>query len=162
MEKEDQIEVIKFLKSAEYQTTLRKYENKYINKYNKFEEKYFSAAYYTSNEPEYSENAMQSRKYKIFKERIDDVKWISRGAELVRELLEEQAKNIKSHAMNSVTNSFGWSKDVAVFTEDDLFKFEMLHEKDFHIFIIWIMNPGDEMDMDDKYSIYEDPEEQLV
>jgi hypothetical protein len=111
---------------------------------------------------EYSELAMQTRKLKIFRDRIADVKGDNEGAVLVREILEEQALNIRSHLYNTVTNSFGGSKDMACFSEDDIVKFKMLHEKDFHIFIVGIMNSGrEEISAADKYSIYESPEDQL-
>jgi len=166
MLKENQVEVIKFLKSPEYQTVLKKYQNKYDTRYATFEAKYFGEEEVLANEAEYSELSMQSIRYKIFIERINDIKWESQGAILIREMLTEQANNIKSHLLNTVTNSFWMSKDVPVFTEDDMAKFKMLHEKDFHVFIIWIMNPRDEveaqMTLQDKYDIYENPEDQLT
>lgn len=164
--KEKQLAVIKYLKSPEYQEVLKKYSNQYEKTLAEFEAKYEweDLKDYKSNEPEYSELAMQAQKLNIFRERIADIKGNSDGAVLVREILEEQYKNIKSHLYNTVTNSFGGSKDTACFTEDDILKFKMLHEKDFHIFIVGIMNSGnqgEELSISDKYDIYENPEDQL-
>ena len=161
MKKEDQLEVIKFLKSPEYQEVLKKYSNRFETKLLAFKTKY-AWDNYKAGEPEYSENAMQSSRYKIFLKRIDDVKWLSRWAELVRKILGEQLINIESHYLSAVTNSFWSSKDIACFSEDDMYKYEMLHEKDFHIFIVGIMNSKEEISLEEKYSIYENPEEQLV
>lgn len=160
MEKEKQLEVIKFLKSPEYQKVLKKYKNRYDTKKAKFEDKYESNDY-SAGEPIYSELALQATKVKIFTDRLNDIKWDSEGADIIRGILEEQINNIKSHLLNSVTNSFGGSKDIATFTEDDLEKFKMLHDYDFHIFIVGMLNPKQEMSLDEKYDIYEDPEEQL-
>lgn len=164
--KEEQLSVIKFLKSPAYQEVLKKYEQKYDAKMAQFQAKYEweDSDKYKSNEPIYSELAMQTRKLKIFKEKIEDVKGNSEWAVLLREILEEQAKNISSHLYNTVTNSFGWSKDIGCFTEDDIEKFKMLHMKDFHIFIVGIMNSGnndEELSLSSKYEIYENPEDQL-
>jgi len=161
MDKEQQLEVIKYIKSPEYQNILKKYSNVFENAYNKFEAKY-NTEEYLSNEATYSENALQIQKRKIFLSKIEDIKWESEWAVLLRKLLQEQADNIKSQYMNAVTNNFGISKDVAVFTEDDMCKWKMLHEKDFHIFVIWVMNPWEEMSLKDKYDIYESPEDQSV
>lgn len=161
--KEEQLAVIKFLKSPDYQEVLKKYANQYEASMNKFEAKYEWEEAYKSGEIEYSELAMQAEKLKIYRNRIADIKWDSDWAVLVREILEEQYTNIKSHLYNSVTNSFGGSKDMATFTEDDIEKFKMLHAKDFHIFIVGIMNSNEdkELSQEDKYDIYENPEDQL-
>ena len=168
MEKTKQLEVIKFLKSPAYQAILTGYNNKFQKKLDMFTAKYIGAddEGYTSNEPEYSEIAMQSRKYKIFESKLNDISDTSSGAILVKELIEEQMVNIKSQLLNSVTNGFGMSKDIATFTGDDIAKFEMLHEKDFHIFIVGMMNAPKyddmELSLQNKYDIYDSPETNIA
>lgn len=159
--KEIQVEVIKYLKSAEYQKTLKKYENSYERTRKIFEATYEGEdSDYKSNEATISEKRMMIEKLNVFKDKLADIKWEGVAQDEIRKLLEAQIFNTKSHLYNGVTNSFGMSKDTAVHTEDDLLIWRMGHEKDFHLFIVSMMNPPrDDYDRVNTSEIYEDAEE---
>jgi hypothetical protein len=79
----------------------------------------------------------------------------------MRELIGIQIKAIQSQLYNTVTNSFGMSKDVPIHTADDLIQWEMLHYNDFHLSIISMMNPSqdDYGERIDTAKVYDAPED---
>lgn len=80
----------------------------------------------------------------------------------MRELIGQQISAIKSQLYNTVTNSFGMSKDTPMHTEDDLLLWRKLHYNDFHLSIIGMMNPPqDDYETVNKNEIYDNPEEYL-
>ena len=160
-EKELQIEVIKFLKGAQYTEVLKEYRNAYDAIKATLQAKYEVEDYYTSNVAIHSEKKMMIEKLNIFKLFFDDIKWEGAAQEHIKELISVQIDAVKSQLYNTVTNSFGMSKDVSVHTEDDLMQWRMLHYNEFNISIVSMMNPSkDEYSLpSDAKDIYEDPEE---
>ena len=162
--KENQKEVIKFLKSPEYQKLMNKYKNRFEAAKEKFEAQYMWDDYDCGGLPIYSEIYIHSLKAKMLQEKLDDIVEISPWAELMRELLLVQIEGAKSH-FYGVTNGFWMSKDVAVFTEDDKFKCKMVHENNIHLFIIGLMNPqGEWMELTEsqKLEIFDGYEKELL
>ena len=140
--KKDQIEVIKFIKSTKYQEVLSGYAERISTIQDQFNGLYVWDDY-RSGDAVFSENYMYWVDIKGYLAKIEDIEKTgteSKGAELIIEMFKTQINHIKSHTYN-VTNSFGMSKDVAVFTSDDVLKRDIRNLSNIHLFIIGLMNP---------------------
>lgn len=164
--KEQNIEVVKFLKSPSVKKIITKLNNIYETIYKRFEEKYeWDESTYEANEMTKSKKAMLIEKLNFYKEiavffeKEDNCI----GREITLREINRQVDWTKSQIYNRVTWDFGESMDTASFTEDDLEHFRMLHMKDIHYMLISWINPRTEEEIHDwietKYDIYEDPEQ---
>lgn len=161
--KEIQIEVVKYLKTKK--DFIAKLDNKYQSIKNRFEAKYEGEDGYECVEAKFSKKHMIIQKLDFFKEVVDEFRDDNLGAKEILSILEGEITATRSQLYNRVTDEFGMSQDTAVFTQDDLDLFKSHHYKDFHIFVISMMNPIDPndyentgMSLDEKYEIYENPE----
>ena len=162
MNKEQKLELVNFLKTPKFQEVTTKLNNQYDADMAYFQAKYEGEDNYIPSDLSRSEINMYIDKLNFFKQVISDVEKISdcEWANLIIEILEREMESIQSQIYNTTTNSMGMSKDTAMYTDDDLRKYLMLHRKDFHILIVWLMTPVDEYgNWPDKYEIYEKPEE---
>lgn len=153
---------MKFLKTPKFQEITTMLNNQYDADRKYFEAKYEGEDIYTPSDLSKSEINMYINKIEFFKQVISDVEKISdcEWVNLLVDILSREIESIRSQIYNTTTNSMGMSKDTPMYTDDDIRKYLMLHRKDFHILIVWLMTPVDEYgNWPDKYDIYAKPEE---
>lgn len=164
--KEQNIEVVKFLKSPSVKKLIAGLNNRYESIYKKFEEKYeWDESTYESNDVTKSKKAMLIEKLNFYKEIVVSLEKETDcvGKDIILNHFNAQIQAVRSQIYNRVQGDFGESMDVASFTADDLEHFRMLHMKDVHLMIIGWINPisdGEEgMSVNEKHDIYDDPEQ---
>ena len=157
---EDEKNIIKFIKSPEYQKLLKRYSDQALLIRRKLEKKYSLDNDYKANHPIYSELYLEAKRIKILRDRVKDIKWDSEWANLLRGKINKTIWNLETHLYNSVTGTVWMSKDTPSFTSDDVQKDEMLFWTDFHLLIIWLLDSWKKLTNSEKRSVYENPEEQ--